>query len=65
MISSSASKTVSKPSRMRIRFLSDELVLESPRHHLETEVEEVPEDLLEVEPLGASELGVFGRDQTG
>ena len=42
-----------------------ELVLQPLGHHLEAEMEEVPEDLLEVEPLGPAELGVLGRDQAG
>ncbi len=42
-----------------------ELVLEPARHDLEPEVQEVPEDLLEIEPLGAADLGVLGRNQAG
>ena len=33
-----------------------ELVLEAPGDDLEAEVQEVPEDLLEVEPLGPADL---------
>ena len=40
-----------------------ELVLEAAGHHFEAEVEEVPEHLLEVEPLGPADLGVLGRHQ--
>ena len=42
-----------------------ELVLEARGHHVQAEVEEVPEDLLQVEPLGAADLGVLGRHQAG
>ena len=42
-----------------------ELVLETAGHHLEAEVEEVPEHLLEVEALGPADLGVLGRHQAG
>ncbi len=38
-----------------------ELVLEAPRDDLEAEVEEVPEDRLQIEPLGAADLRVLGR----
>ena len=66
MISSSASKTFSKPSRMWMRFFErGELVLEPLGDDLEPEVQEVPEDLLEIEPLGPADLGVLGRDQAG
>ena len=34
-----------------------QLVLEPLRHHLEPEVEEVPEDRLEIEPLGPADFG--------
>ncbi len=40
-----------------------ELVLEPPGHHLEPEVQEVPEDRLQVEPLRPADLGVLGRDR--
>ena len=40
-----------------------ELVLEPLRHDLEAEVEEVPEDGLEVEALRPADFGVLGRDQ--
>ena len=39
-----------------------QLVLEPPRDDLEPEVEEVPEDLLEVEPLGPADFGILGRE---
>src|SRR5215467_2856621 len=39
-----------------------QLVLEASGDDLQPEVEEVPEDLLEVEPFRASELRVLGRD---
>ena len=42
-----------------------QLVLEPPGDDLEPEMEEVPEDLLEIEPLGPADLGVLGRDQAG
>ena len=67
MISSRASKTFSKPfedvdallraARARAR---SRLVTTSRR-----KCEEVPEHLLEVEPLGAAGLGVLGRHQAG
>ena len=64
MISSSASNTFSKPSRMWMRLLQLlELVLQAVGHHFQAEVEEVPEHLLEIEPLGAADLGVLGRHQ--
>ena len=40
-----------------------QLVLEPLGHHLEAEVQEVPEDRLEIEPLGPADLGVLGRDE--
>ena len=63
-ISSSASKTFSKPSRM-MDALADslELVLEPLGDDFEPEVEEVPEDGVEVEPLGPADLGILRRDQ--
>ena len=42
-----------------------QLVLEARGHHVQAEVEEVPEHLLQVEPLGAADLGVLGRHQAG
>ena len=66
MISSSASKTVSKPFEQVDALLErGELVLETLGHHLEPEMEEVPEDLLDVEPLGPADFGILGRDQAG
>ena len=40
-----------------------ELVLEPVGHDLEAEVQEVPEDRLEIEPLGAADFRVLGRNQ--
>ena len=40
-----------------------QLVLEPPGDDLEPEVQEVPEDLLEIEPLGPADLRVLGRDR--
>ena len=34
-----------------------ELVLEAARHHVEPEMEEVPEDRLQIEPLGPADFG--------
>ena len=49
---------------MWMRFLQRlELVLEPVGHDLEPEVEEVPEDRLQIETLGPADLGVLGRDQ--
>ena len=49
-----------------MRFLQlRELVLEAAGDDFEAEVEEVPEHLLEVEPLGAADLGVLGRHEAG
>ena len=42
-----------------------QLVLEPRGHHVEAEVQEVPEDLVQVEPLGPADLRVLGRDQAG
>ena len=42
-----------------------QLVLQPARHHFEAEVQEVPEDRLEVEPLGLAELGVLRRHEAG
>ena len=58
-ISSSASKTFSKPSRMWIALLQRlELVLEPLGDDLEAEVQEVPEHRVQIEPLGPADLGV-------
>src|SRR5207244_2281656 len=40
-----------------------ELVLETTRDDFQTEVEEVPEDRLQIQPLGPADLEVLGRDQ--
>ena len=40
-----------------------QLVLEPARDHVEAEVQEVPEDLFQIEPLGPADLGILGRDQ--
>ena len=64
MISSSASKTFSNPSRMWMRFCS--CCSSCSRRlgdDLEPEVQEVPEHLLQVEPLGPAGLGVLGRHE--
>ncbi len=39
-----------------------ELVLEPPGDHLEPEMEEVPEDLLQIQPLRPADLRILGRD---
>ena len=63
-ISSSASKTFSKPSRMWTRVLQRlELVLEPPGHHLQPEVEEVPQHRVQIEPLGPADVGGLGWNQ--
>ena len=46
-------------------FQGRELVLEPLRHHLEPEMQEVPEDRLQIQPLGAADLRILGRDETG
>ena len=40
-----------------------QLVLEPPGDDLEPEVQEVPEDLLQIEPLGPADLRVLRRDE--
>ena len=40
-----------------------ELVLQPPRDDVEPEVQEVPEDRVEIEPLGPPDLGVLGRNE--
>ena len=65
-ISSRASKTFANPSRTWIRRAKRRLlVLEPARHDLEAEVQEVPEQRLEVQALGAADLRLFGRDEAG
>ena len=47
-----------------MRFLQRlELVLEPLGDDLEPEVQEVPEDRVQVEPLGPADLGVLGRNE--
>jgi len=66
MISSSASKTFEAFEQVDALFQRGQLVLQPPRDDLEAEVEEVPEDLLQIEALGAADLGVLlDRDETG
>ena len=64
-ISSSASKTVAKPSRMWMRFSRRRARAAAARHDLQPEVEEVPEDRLEIEALRPADLGVLGRHEAG
>ena len=40
-----------------------ELVLEARGDHFQPEVEKMPEDRFQIEPLGPSHLGIFGRNQ--
>src|SRR4029453_19386628 len=42
-----------------------ELVLQPARDHLETEMEEVPQDGLEIQPLRPPHFRVLGGSQTG
>ena len=63
MISSSASKTFSNPSNVDALLEGLELVLEPVGHDLEAEMQEVPENRLEIEPLGASDFSVLSGNQ--
>src|SRR5213075_2531632 len=42
-----------------------QLVRQALRHDFEPEMQEMPEYLLETEPLGPADLGVVGRDEAG
>jgi hypothetical protein len=42
-----------------------QLVLQPARHHFMAEVQEVPEDGLQIEPLGSAHVGIFRRHQAG
>ena len=42
-----------------------ELVFEPARHHLQAEMQEVPEHRLQIQPLGPADLRVLGRDEAG
>ena len=53
-----------EPSRMWIRFSQrGQFVFEPPGHDIQAEVQEVPQDGLEVQPLRPADLRVLRRDQ--